>query len=79
MASRRSSVNFAVAAHFGPPNATVPVAVFHFPRAKLSAPFFKDRKREAKRLYQETQLEKRPRVILEAYERRTGLTCIKDA
>lgn len=37
-------------------------------KAKLSAPFFKDRKREAKRLYQETRHEKRPQVILGAYE-----------
>ncbi len=43
-------------------------------KAKLSAPFFKDRKREAKRLYQETRHEKRPQVILGAYEARTGLT-----
>jgi hypothetical protein len=43
-------------------------------KAKLSAPFFKDRKREAKRLYQETRHEKRPQVILGVYESRTGLT-----
>ena len=43
-------------------------------KAKLSAPFFKDRKREAKRLYQETRHEKRAPVILGEYEMRTGLT-----
>jgi hypothetical protein len=43
-------------------------------KAKLSAPFFKDRKREAKRLYRETRYEERPQVILEAYRAHTGLT-----
>jgi hypothetical protein len=42
-------------------------------KAKLSAPFFKDRKRDAKRVYQETRYEKRLEVILEAYHARTGL------
>lgn len=43
-------------------------------KAKLSEPFFKDRKREAKRIYQETRYEERPQVILAAYQAHTGLT-----
>jgi hypothetical protein len=43
-------------------------------KAKLSEPFFKERKRAAKRLYRETRHEERPQVILAAYQAHTGLT-----
>jgi hypothetical protein len=43
-------------------------------RTRLLAPFFRNRKQEARRLYLETRHEKKPQVILATYESHTGLT-----
>lgn len=43
-------------------------------KAKLGAPFFQDRKGEAKRIYRETRDENQPHRILDSYTAQTGLT-----